>query len=242
MNKEDYLARGEEITSGYEQVEQNPTAKTEAVTKRIISETIKNKMDKNIVVAIRPHHSRCAELYGLPKTHKDGEPLRPIVSGIDNPVDRLSWLLEQITSQLLRYIPAHLKDTGDFLDRIREKYPGFPAGSIVFSVDVKNFYGNVPSNEAIEASMELIREHIDELNLFGLAPEDVQVLLTHCLQNNFFRFNETFYKQSDGIAMGSRIAPSLAIVFMGKLEAEALRVDRSQPDMYVRYRSHVYQW
>ena len=133
--------------------------------------------------------------------------MRPIVSGIDNPVDRLSWLLEQITSQLLRYIPAHLKDTGDFLDRVREKYPGgFPAGSIVFSVDVKNLYGNVPTNEAIEAVMELIREHIDELNLFGLAPEDVQVLLTHCLQNNFFRFNETFYKQSGGIAMGSRIA------------------------------------
>ncbi|XP_043235932.1 uncharacterized protein LOC122388700 [Amphibalanus amphitrite] len=35
--------------------------------------------------------------------------------------------------------------------------------------------------------------------------------------------------------MGSRIAPSLAIVFMGKLEAEALQVDRPQPDMYVRY-------
>ena len=236
MTRDDYVAKGEDITNAYEQIEQNPMAKTEAQTKRIISETIKNKIHKSTVAAIRPHHSRCAELYGLPKTHKEGEPLRPIVSGIDDPIDRLGWLLEQITAQLLKYVPAHLKDTGDFLDRLRAQYPGgFPAGSIAFSMDVKNLYGNVPTTEGIEAVMELIRDHHEDLNLFGLAPDDVEALLAHCLQNNYFRFNSKFYKQSTGIAMGSRIAPSLAIVFMGKFEAMARQADRPQPDMYVRY-------
>ena len=103
------MAKGGDITNASEQIEQNPMAKTEAQTKRIISETIKNKIHKSTVAAIRPHHSRCAELYGLPKTHKECEPLRPIVSGIDDPIDRLGWLLEQITAQLLKYVPAHLK-------------------------------------------------------------------------------------------------------------------------------------
>ena len=241
MNTDDYVARGEEITTAFEQIEQNPTAKTEALSKRIISQTIKDKIDKGILSAIRPHHSRCAELYGLPKTHKEGEPLRPIVSGIDDPIDRLGWLLEQITSQLLKYVPAHLQDTGDFLDRVRDRYPrGFPAGSIAYSMDVKNLYGNIPTGEGIQAVMELIHEHHDELNLFGLAPDDVEALLSHCLQNNYFRFNQSFYKQSDGIAMGSRIAPSIAIVFMGKFEAMAMEVDRPQPDMYVRYIDDVW--
>ena len=73
----------------------------EALTKRMISRIIKDKIDKNTITAIRSHHSRCAELY---KTHKEGEPLRPIVSGIDDPIDRLGWLLEQITTQLLKCV------------------------------------------------------------------------------------------------------------------------------------------
>ena len=161
----------------------------------------------------------------MPKTHKEGEPLRPIVSGIDDPLDRLGWLLEQITSQLLAFVPAHLNDTGDFLGRLRDIYPtGFPAGSIAFSIDVKNLYGNIPTDEAIEAVMELICENRNELNLFGLGTEDVRALLSHSLHNDHSRFNETFYKQTNGIAMGSRIAPSIAIVFMGKLEAEAVEI------------------
>ena len=241
MNRQDYVAKGEELTKGHERVEQSPTAKNEAITKRVITNIVKDKLDKDTVAAIRPHHSRCAELYGLPKTHKEGEPLRPIVSGIDDPIDRLGWLLEQITSQVLKYVPAHLKDTGDFLARLKDKCPrGFPAGSIAFSIDVKNVYGNVPTTEAIQAVMKLIHEHSHELNLFGLATEDVEALLSHCLQHNYFRFNEAFFKQSQGIAMGSRIAPSLAIVFMGRLEAEALQVDRPQPEMYLRYIDDVW--
>ena len=41
-------------------------------------------------------------------------------------------------------------------------------------------------------------------------------------------------------AMSSRIAPALAIVFMGKFEAEAMQVDRPQPEMYARYIDDVW--
>ena len=242
MNKEDYMNKAKVITDSYEKVDRNPTAKTEALTKRVISETVKGKLDPDISDALRPHHSRCAELYGLPKTHKEDVPLRPIVSAIDDPIDRLSWLLEQITSQLLKYVPAHLKSTDDFLNKLRNRYPtGFAAGTIIFSVDVTNLYGNVPTAEAIDATMELIVQHQPDLDLFDLTPDDIRTLLTHCLNNNYVRFGGSYYKQTQGIAMGSRIAPSLAIVFMGALEKQFFSdTERGQPDMYARYIDDVF--
>ena len=241
LNKADYVAKAETITAGYEPVTSDPTRKTEALTKRVISSTMTDKVDPKIVSALVPHNSRTAELYGLPKNHKPHVPLRPIVSAIDDPVDKLTWFLQQIITQLLPYVPAHLRNTDDYLSRLRTKYPtGFPAGAIAFSVDVENLYGNVPIDEAIDAAVSLLTRYRAEVDLFGLTPDDVKQLLYHCLNNNYLRFGDKYYRQTQGIAMGSRVAPPLAIVFMGSLEALILSQPREQPDMFVRYVDDVF--
>ena len=47
--------------------------------------------------------------------------MRPIVSACGDPIDKLSWFLERIITQLLIFVPAHLKNTYDFLDRLKKK-------------------------------------------------------------------------------------------------------------------------
>ena len=55
----------------------------------------------------------------------------------NDPIDKLSWFLERIITQLLIFVPAHLRNTDDFLDGLKKQFPtGFPAGSIAFTVDV----------------------------------------------------------------------------------------------------------
>ena len=167
-----------------------------------------------------PIGTRTAELYGLPKTHKPDVPLRPIVSSCGDPLDKLSWLLERIITLLLVFVPAHLTNSQDYLQRISTQFPrGFPAGSIAFSVDVTNLYGNIPTSEAIEATLRLIGKHMDKVDTFGLTLLDIEKLLKHCLDNNYVRFGQKYFKQRVGVAMGSRIAPPLAIVFMDATES-----------------------
>ena len=115
LNKTDYLAKASDITEQYEQVARNPTNKTEAATKRIIRDTLDGKVENNIIQALMPQSSRTAELYGLPKDHKPGVPLRPIVSACGDPLDKISQLLEKILNQLLRFVPAHLVNTDQYL-------------------------------------------------------------------------------------------------------------------------------
>ena len=133
-------------------------------------------------------------------------------------------------------MPAHLSNTQEYLQRISKQFPcGLPAGSIVFSVDVANLYGNIPTSEAIEATLKLIKLQMDKIDTFGLSLLDIEMLLKHCLNNNYVRFGQKYFKQTVGVAMGSRIAPPLAIVFMNAIESMFLTSQNSQyqPVTYV---------
>ena len=105
----------------------------------------------------------------------------------------------------------------------------------LLSVDVTNLYGNVPISEAISFTLDLIERHKDKVELFGLTLSDIKVLLEHCLNNNnYIRFGKEYFKQTTGIAMGSRIAPPLAIVFMNAVESLILASDKIlQPALYI---------
>ena len=238
LPKTEYIQKAQAITDGYETVPKNPTPKLEAETKRLIKDTLAGKVPDKVTRSVLPSGSRTAELYGLPKTHKPNAPLRPILSSCGDPIDKLAWLLERIITQLLAFVPAHLTNTQDYLHRIRTQFPrGLPAGSIVFSVDVANLYGNIPTSEAIEATMRLIERHTDKVDTFGLTLPDIDVLLKHCLENNYVRLGQKYFKQTKGVAMGSRIAPPLAIVFMDAIESMILTSQNSkyQPIAYMRY-------
>ena len=59
---------------------ENPTPKLEDDTKTLMKKTLQNKIPDDYLRKILPQHSRTAEFYGLPKTHKPGNPLRHICS------------------------------------------------------------------------------------------------------------------------------------------------------------------
>ena len=146
-------------------------------------------------------------------------PLRPIVSACGDPVDKLTWLLERVINHLLPFVPAHLASTDDYINRLRQQYPvKLPDGAIVFSVDVTNLYGNIPVDEAIEAAVTLLDMHKESICMFGLTLTDIRALLSHCLNSNYLKFGEKYYRQTKGIAMGSRVAPPLAVVFIRRLK------------------------
>ena len=52
------------------------------------------------------------------------------------------------------------------------------------------------------------------------------------LENNVFEFNEQFYLQTQGTAMGTKMAPAYANLFMGKLEEHLLHLAQK----------HIHTW
>ena len=62
-------------------------------------------------------------------------------------------------------------------------------------------------------------------------------MLEYILKHNYFSFNNEFYLQTQGTAMGTRMAPSYANLFMASLEKQILNTAPSQlkPLIWKRY-------
>ena len=86
------------------------------------------------------------------------------------------------------------------------------------SLDLKSMYTNIPIDEGIEA----FRIELDKREDQTIPTEFLIRLLRLVLENNIFEFNKEFWLQLLGTAMGTRVAPTYANIFMNKLEKEMI--------------------
>ena len=101
---------------GYYKVKKYPTLKTE----RKLSQILRKNKDLIPQIKYRPltqHDSKLPHIYGLPKIHKDGIPLRPIVNNRSSACHPLSHFLVKI-SPLASKSSSYVKNWAHFLERI----------------------------------------------------------------------------------------------------------------------------
>ena len=67
-----------------------------------------------------------------------------------------------------------------------------------------------------------------------------QKLMETVLKHNYFEFNGTMYRQIQGTAMGTKMAPSFACLFMANLEESFLRDRPHSPLMWLRYIDDIF--
>jgi hypothetical protein len=96
----------------YRRLARDPTDSTEWKTTLLLK---KSTLTEDICKQLRPASSRPPRLYGLPKIHKDGVSLRPIVSSIGTPTYQLSKYLAGLLSQLTGNSATHVKNSFQFI-------------------------------------------------------------------------------------------------------------------------------
>ena len=92
--------------------------KVGAQTKRTFKSVSKDKLPEKVITELNTSHSRTPVFYGLPKDHKPFVTLRPVISGCEEPTEKVSSLLKRILKQFLKFVPTHLWNTQDFLNKI----------------------------------------------------------------------------------------------------------------------------
>ena len=75
----------------------------------------------------------------------------------------------------------------------------------------------------------LLRMFISKLRMF------ISNLAFQVLTKNVFNFNGQLYEQTQGTAMGTRMAPNYAIIFMHYLETNFLSHYPKQPKIWLRF-------
>nr|CAH8822876.1 unnamed protein product [Trichobilharzia regenti] len=165
-------------------------------------------------------------MYGVPKIHKEQVPLRPILSMINSPQHKVArWLAEKLEPIRQRLGVHTVKDSFHFSESVNHMNV---LNNFMVSFDVTSLFTMIPVNETIEIICQ-------QSDLLPLPESEFKRLLLMCTMDVQFLFDNTFYRQIDGVAMGSPLSPVLADIFMSNLERTKLKHAIDETSSYCRY-------
>ena len=239
MSLEDYLTKVMCHLNNdqfYEKLQHDPTEQfSDDITSLLADMFSRRVIDKHTLEFLRPRDVRTSRFYVLPKIHKAGVPGRPIVSSCGCPTEKISLFVDYHLNPLVRNVPSFIKDTNDFLCKLQD-LQNIPPNSLLVTLDVSSLYTNIPHDEGIEAC----REALNSREVLSPPTEDIINLISSILTKNNFTFDDQHYLQVHGTAMGTRMAPSYANLFMGKLERDLLSYTTNIPSSWWRYIDDIF--
>ena len=158
--------------------------------------------------------SHLPKLYGLAKVHKDGVPLRPVISfpgsAYHNLAKYLSKILKPIKESQINC------SVNDVINDLNDLSPNVLSNKVLASFDVVSLFTNVPVMESIKLAVDLACEHYGDSLMFDKAT--LQDLFALCTKNIVFTAKGEAFCQVDGVAMASPLGPLLANIYMCHVE------------------------
>ena len=170
------------------------------------------------------------KFYGLPKIHKAGVPLRPIVSSRGAVSFETARELIRTLKPLVRTSPYNVQNTRDFVQQMKniqlQQY------ECIMSYNVKALFTSV----SIDPAIEIIKKHLEEdkelQQRTSMTVNNIICLLGFCLKNTYFLSQGQYYEQDEGAAMDSPIKAIVANLYMKEFEIKALNTTPQPPSLW----------
>ena len=240
LNNSDYIDKcTQHIENGpYKYLKRDPTSKN----KRQGLKLIKSLHDLKIISdetyrRIKPADSHAPRFYGLPKIHKEGFPIRPIVSCSGTPLENLSKYIAGVLKQYIKK-RGHAKNSKEFSEFIRDIE--IEDDEMMISFDVTSLYTNVPIKDSLKIISDLLRKDKDLSKKTPIPVDKLIELIEFDLTTTWFKFNGKFVSQTDGVAMGKPASSVVAEIFMQEKESLALDSYIEKPKVWERYVDDVF--
>ena len=240
VDKNWYLNKAETLLSDdntYEKLTKDPSHNAAAEFYRKIRRIGGDKKSIELLEKYKVITPKLPYFYGLPKTHKDGIPLRPIISSIGSYTYKLAkWLASLLSPFLGIFSNSHLKHSEDFISKFNSS--NIPLNNTkLLSLDVDSLFTKVPIKDVLEflsAKLEPYQDH------FPLGLEKTIKLIELCVTNNIFSFNNSFYKQKFGCSMGSPLSPVISNLYMEYFESVIINDIKPEGMIWLRYVDDIF--
>ncbi|XP_065356466.1 uncharacterized protein LOC135962995 [Calliphora vicina] len=216
LYRRDYMEKMYQLLddkSTYRKIEIDPTTSLQKRNNNLITQLGKDgyitryeKFNMTTQAAAAP------ELYGLPKIHKDGIPLRPISASMKVPCYSLSKYIGTILRNIVS--PKYNIQNSVELKRKLESV-SLENDDIMVSFDVVSLFTNIPIHLAIRNILDkwkTLKEHT------AIPRQTFLKILQFCLtDNNYLTFDNKFYHQTYGMPMGNPLSPTIANIVLDTL-------------------------
>ena len=168
-------------------------------------------------------------LYGLVKTHKENNPMRPIISSAGTVTYKLSKYITKLLSPFLGTISgSHIINSLDLVEKLNKV--SFNPNVRLVSFDVCSLFTKVPIDSILDyLSNELVNHDLP------LPLSHIIALIKLCICDCKFTFNGEYYQQIFGMAMGNPLSPLLSNLYMEFFERQHLPAIIHIPLHWFRY-------
>ena len=191
-------------------------------------------IDEKTYWKLFPQGTQPGRLYGNAKVHKpivNGVPkFRPILSAIGTSSYKIAKFLVPILKSLEtnEYVT---KDSFAFAKEVRQMNPILTMASL----DVESLFTNIPLDETIDICCKALFK--EKRLVSGMNKREFRTLMEFATKDMLFLFNDNYYQQIEGVAMGSPLGPILANIFLCYHEKRWLRncPEEFKPINYIRY-------
>ena len=189
MDKEDYINKSQDLLKEdtYRVIPEDPTnqQKNKLI---LLLKKIKNEggISKEKYRNMYPTGAGISKFYGLPKVHKAGVPLRPIVSSSGSVTYNTSKELARILEPLTGRSTFSVQNTMDFVEQI--KNIKLQPQECIISYDVKALFTSVHIKPAINIIKQLLEDDQELQHRTSMTAQHIICLLEFCLNNISFIF------------------------------------------------------
>lgn len=220
----------------YKKLEKNPLDASCTKIKAILNMLFDKKLiDLDTLNKLMPKDSRLGIFYGLLKLHKEKLGLRPIVNHINHPTRAINIYLHNKLEIITKEALTDIKNSYELVKLLKEiKYiPNL----VLITADIKSLYTSIPTKWGIKNLLEIYNTYKNKIDLDPLA---LHIMLYNVLTLNIFEFNNNYYVQQKGTAMGSNLAPTYASTILRNIEEKWLKITKYKLVVFKRYIDDIF--
>jgi len=144
-------------------------------------------------------------------------------------------LIDIILKSFVKKSEFFLLDSQNLIQKLYQSF--FPSDCKIYSCDFSSLYTSINLDDALNVITEFIAKNFNslEIDIFGF-----HTLLKLIFNLNYFSFNDNYFKQIFGIAMGNKAAPSIANIYLIIKEENFLIIHRPFILAYYRFIDDIF--
>ena len=169
-----------------------------------------------------PEDARTQEMYFLRKVHKNSHNIRPIVSCSSGPTEKISGYVCNVLTPHLQDVKSLVTNSQQVVQTLESLVLSNHQNVTLVSLDIEALYLSIPQAVGIEMVLQRVFPTSPPQATYNGSKNLIRDLLRVIIRDNCFRFHDTFFLQTKGVAMGTKCAPPFANLFLGSLEEKAL--------------------
>lgn len=185
---------------------------------------------RNAVPGIISSETKIPNMYGLIKTHKENQPIRPVVNTRSGPGYTLAAVLTKIFSSAQESHRFNVRNSVDVSERLALITPD--PDEYLATLDIKNMFTNVSTEQAIIS----VAKRYHEAKIRTVIPLEtlIEIIRFVTCFSTEVQFNRKTYKQIRGLKMGSSLSQVLSdFVVEDIIDGVFIRIER--PKLFVKY-------